>query len=179
MYRNQIWRSVAAVAIFLALVSVLFGTIASHGSGTAAKTTAPPMPLGLYRVLSRECNFEPGAPEECTTVQYMEFVSGIAVDLPDSDRALITWLATDPSEQHTYTVRVLDHSHWSDTGTLVIQDSKAGREWFVIRSGRPSDYVHERNAHPGAPGLTGTSKLKLEQVERDTTLDILLHHPAW
>jgi len=131
---HKFWMTLALGA--LAILPLGCSAAPALQAPTNAPEEAREVPQGLYRVTARRCNFAPGAPEDCSRVQYMELVRGERVERPELDRVLITWLAREPSSESEYNVRDLTERRWVGDAQLMLVDDAQGREWFELRGGR-------------------------------------------
>jgi hypothetical protein len=137
------------------------------------------LPLGLYKVVDRECRYSAGVPEDCSRTQYIELVKGVFYGIGKSEIALVTWLAENPSLQHEYAAQDIRRGLFVNAHEFVVQDDAFGKEWFVIRNGSITDYFFVRHNRQNPHGdLAGRTHLVLSKIPRGTKIDRLLPYPA-
>jgi hypothetical protein len=135
------------------------------------------VPLGLYKVVGRECSYAENAPEDCSWTQYIELVKGVFYGIGKDEVAFTTWLAETPSEQHDYIARNIRHGSFVNANEFVIEDNEHGKEWFIVENGVITEYYFVRHSWQVPRGTPGKTHLSLKSVQRNAELDRLLSYP--
>lgn len=160
------------------LAALLLAGVAAGCAGVAGKDEQATLPLGLYQVVSRECVYALGAPEDCSRTRYLEFAQGVFRSLPATAPGMATWLADDPAGEHVFNIRDVSRGHFVAPGEYVIADGPLGREWLTVQDGEIRTYHFVRHARQTPQGeMAGHSLLGLRRVERTPALDRLLPYP--
>ena len=144
----------------------------------APEQKAEQLPLGLYKIIGRECAYQPGAPEDCSQSQYLELVKGVFYGIGNDEVALATWLAESPTQEHGYIVRDLRGGKFVSANEFVIKDDVIVKSWFVVDSGTITDYFFVRKARQTPHGeMAGKTHFTLSRTPRTAEIDRLLSYP--
>ena len=168
---------------YYVVISMACGITALLLSGCANQQTARDqraelLPLGLYKVVARECSYPPGVPEDCSQTQYLELVTGVFYGIGEGEIALVAWLAENPSLEHGYTARDLKGGKFVNAQKFVIEDDAIGKAWLVTRNGTITDYFFVRHARQTPHGeMAGKTHLTLSRTPRTTETDRLMPYP--
>lgn len=141
--------------------------------------SAKSLPLGLYEVIERECQYSSGVPEDCSRTQYIEIVKGVFYGIGKNETALVTWLAENSAHQHEYSARDLRRGLFVNAHEFIVEDDAFGKEWFVIRNGAITDYYFIRHNRQNPHGdLAGRTHLVLRKIPRGVKINGLLPYPV-
>jgi len=136
------------------------------------------LPLGLYKVIERDCSYSPNVPEDCSQTRYIELVKGAFRSLDKDEVAFATWLSNNPDKEHVFNVRDLRNGKFVDQHEYVIEDDSLGKEWFVV-DGEITDYFFVRYPRKTPVGdMAGRTHLKLHRVGRIDKINRLLKYPG-
>lgn len=164
-----------AVWIGCCLAALLLGC-ASHPR--EAQSNMEQLPLGLFKVIERECAYQPGAPEDCSRTQYLELVVGVFYGIGKDEIALVTWLAENPMQEHGYTAGDLRCGKFESAHEFVVEDDGFGKAWLVVNNGAITDYFFIRHARQTPHGnMAGKTHLILKRTPRSAQINRLLPYP--
>lgn len=135
------------------------------------------VPLGLYKVMKRECAYPPDVPEDCSKTQYIELVKGVFRSVQMGEIAFATWLSENPATEHLFNVRDMRQGKFLNEGEYVIENSPLGKEWFIIKHGTITDYYFVRNARETPMGnMAGKTHLTLQIIARTKEINRILRY---
>ena len=165
-----------AVCIGCCLTALLPGCV---GQRSASGQEPVKLPLGLYKVIERECSYAPGVPEDCSKTRYIELVKGIFYGIDKDEIAFATWMASEPAQEHDYMARDLRQGRFVNAQEFLVEDDARAKEWFVIKDGTITDYFFTRRARQGShEDMAGKTHLTLTPVPRTSETDRLVPYPV-